>query len=144
MIVANSDGGLNQNGVGAIKENVMTFSVGTSGAMRISTAKPMIPKSPSTWCYLSPKGWLSGAATAGCCNCIDWFVEHVAAGKTDYSQLEQGEDEILDTPIFLPFLFGERCPGWNDKRGGGFAGLKAGHDIKDMYRGCLLYTSRCV
>lgn len=135
VIVANSDGGLNQIGVGAIKENVMTFSVGTSGAMRISTAKPMIPKSPSTWCYLSPKGWLSGAATAGCCNCIDWFVEHVAAGRTDYSQLEQGEDEILDTPIFLPFLFGERCPGWNDKRGGGFAGLKAGHDIKDMYRG---------
>lgn len=118
VVVANSDGGLNQIGVGAIRENVMTFSVGTSGAMRISTGKPVVPDKPSTWCYLSPKGWLCGAATAGCCNCIDWFVEHVACGQVNYSQLERGEEKILETPVFLPFLFGERCPGWDDEREG--------------------------
>lgn len=135
VLLTNSDGGLNQIGVGAVRENIMTFSAGTSGAVRISTARPVIPEVPSTWCYLSPKGWLSGAATAGCCNCIDWLIEHVTKGTVEYGQLEKDTGNILDTPIFLPFLFGERCPGWNDERSGGFAGLKAWHDISDMYRG---------
>lgn len=135
VIITNSDGGLNQLGAGAVSEGAMTFSLGTSGAMRISSNRPMIPETPSTWCYLSPKGWMSGAATAGCCNCIDWFVDNVAGGAADYQQLEGNADQITDTPIFLPFLFGERCPGWNDGRRGGFSGLEARHGLNDMYRG---------
>lgn len=139
VVTANSDGGLNQIGVGASKKGVMTFSVGTSGAMRMSIDAPKIPETPSTWCYLSPKGWLAGAATAGCCSCIDWFVDEVAGRarglKVDYGQLERGTTEkIEDTPIFLPFLFGERCPGWNDERTGGFFGVKPHHDTSDLYR----------
>lgn len=135
VVLTNSDGGLNQIGAGAIQGNIMTFSVGTSGAMRVSTKKPVIPKTPSTWCYLSPKGWMSGAATAGCCNCIDWFIDHVMEGRVHYEQLESDINDILDTPIFLPLLFGERCPGWNDEPGGGFSHLKASHMTADLYRG---------
>lgn len=134
VVITNADGGLNQIGVGAIQENVMTFSVGTSGALRISTAGPIIPKSRGTWCYLSPRGWLSGAAISGCCNCIDWFVERVAGGEVDYGQFEKDTEKILETPVFLPFLFGERCPGWNDERSGGFVELKPHHSVSDMYR----------
>lgn len=135
VILTNSDGGLNQIGVGAIKENIMTFSVGTSGAMRLSTKAPIIPQSKGTWCYLSPAGWLSGAATAGCCNCVDWFKNQVAGKGVTYGELEKDSHKIKDTPIFLPFLFGERCPGWNDQRTAGFAHLKPGHTVTDMYRG---------
>lgn len=139
VVVGNSDGGLNQVGVGASKKGVMTFSVGTSGAMRLSVDRPTIPETPSTWCYLSPKGWLAGAATAGCTNCIDWFVDQVAGRargvKIDYGMLEQGTHEkIEDTPTFLPFLFGERCPGWNDERQGGFYGILPHHELSDLYR----------
>lgn len=134
VIITNADGGLNQIGVGAIQEHIMTFSVGTSGAMRISTARPVIPESKGTWCYLSPQGWLSGAAISGCCNCIDWFVGHIAGGTVDYGQFEKDTEKILDTPVFLPFLFGERCPGWNDERSGGFVEVKPHHSISDMYR----------
>ncbi len=72
VIPTNSDGALNQVGVGALEPGVATFSVGTSGALRLTTEKPVLPEKPSTWCYLSPKAWLSGAATNGCCNCVDW------------------------------------------------------------------------
>lgn len=81
VIPSNSDGGLNQIGVGALKKGVMTFSVGTSGAIRLTTEAPIIPEEPSTWCYLSPKSWLSGAATSGACNCIDWFKETFAKAE---------------------------------------------------------------
>lgn len=133
VIPANSDGGLNQVGVGALAKGVMTFSVGTSGAIRLTTPRAIIPKNPSTWCYLSPKSYLSGAAVAGCCNCIDWLREKVGNGIS-YADLESDLKDTEDTPVFLPFVFGERCPGWEDERAGGFYGLKAHHDIKAMYR----------
>lgn len=133
VIPANSDGGLNQVGVGALAKGVMTFSVGTSGAIRLTTQKALVPEKPSTWCYLSPKAYLSGAAVAGCCNCLDWLREKVGNGIS-YSDLESGVKDTIDTPVFLPFVFGERCPGWEDEREGGFYGLKAHHGVKEMYR----------
>lgn len=133
VIPANADGGLNQIGVGALKKGVMTFSVGTSGAIRLTAEKAVTPSHPSTWCYLSPKSYLSGAAVAGCCSCIDWFRNQVGNGWS-YAQLEAKAAEAADTPVFLPFLFGERCPGWNDERTGGFCRLKPEHGIGAMYR----------
>ena len=135
VVLTNPDGGLNQIDAGAIREGIMTFSVGTSGAMRMSTGRPVIPETPSAWCYLSPKNWMSGAASAGCCNCVDWFVRQINLGQSGYFDLEKNEQEILDTPVFLPFLYGERCPGWDDSRRGGFELLEPHHDISDMYRG---------
>lgn len=131
VLPANSDGGANQVGVGALRPGVMTFSVGTSGALRLATDAPRLPEAPSTWCYLSPRSWLSGAATAGACSVIDWFRERIAGGRP-YAELETGV--AGDTPVFLPFVYGERCPGWDDQRGGGFVGLRLAHDLGAMYR----------
>lgn len=144
VTVPNADGAMNQIGAGALKKGIMTFSVGTSGALRFSVPKPNIGK--GTWCYLTPETYLSGAAVSGCCNCIDWFRDKVAGGIS-YSELETAEGAELDTPVFLPFLFGERCPGWQDERMGGFCELKPCHDRKAMYRavqeGILFHMYHC-
>ena len=132
VIPANSDGGLNQIGAGALRVGVMTFSVGTSGAIRLTTEKPILPQMQGTWCYRSPKSWLSGAATSGACNCIDWFKRKVGGGVS-YQELETKE-LITDAPIFLPFVFGERCPGWNDTRRASFEGLKESDTVKSLYQ----------
>lgn len=134
VIPTNSDGGLNQIGAGAIEEGVMTFSAGTSGAIRLTTDKPLIPDSPSTWCYMSPKSWLSGAATNGCCNCIDWFKQKVLSEDMSYEDIEENIKDKITTPVFLPFIFGERSPGWNDERLGGFVNIKPHHTASDLYR----------
>ena len=134
VVATNPDGGLNQVGAGAVEKGVMSFSVGTSGALRFSTDIPVLPEKPSTWCYLSPKSWLSGAATSGCCNCIDWFKAKYFQEPISYQEMEAGCKNIEDVPTFLPFLFGERCPGWNDERDGGFYGLKPSHNVFDAYR----------
>ncbi len=135
VIPANADGGLNQIGSGAIGEGVMTFSAGTSGAIRLSTSKPILPEEPSTWCYMSPKGWLSGAATNGCCNCIDWFKKNNFAADISYDEIERNIKDKETNPVFLPFIFGERSPGWNDERLGGFLEIKGHHTANDLYRG---------
>lgn len=134
VLPANPDGGLNQLGAGALEEGVMTFSVGTSGALRLSTSRPLISPSHATWCYLSPGGWLSGAATNGACNCVDWFRRSLPQ-PSSYRDLEAAASGPDSTPVFLPFLFGERCPGWDDERTGGFTGLRPQHTVADLYLG---------
>ena len=136
VISTGPDGGLNQIGAGALSDGVMTFSVGTSGAMRLTTQKPILPENPSTWCYLSPKSWLSGAATSGCCNCVDWFKSRMFTPSTSYSEIEKGFQKV-DTPVFLPFLFGERCPGWQDERNAAFFDVKPYHIANDLYHSVL-------
>ena len=51
VIPAHADGGLNQIGVGALKKGVMTFSVGTSGAIRL-TAEKAVNTFPSQYLVL--------------------------------------------------------------------------------------------
>jgi len=127
-----ADGAANQAGSGALGPGVMTLSVGTSGAVRLATDAPRLPDTPSTWCYLSTHGWLSGAATSGGCNCIDWF-RAILGGGLSYRELEtEGVGE--QDPIFLPFLHGERCPGWDDGRLAEFIGLSVHDDLRALYR----------
>ena len=131
VLLSNPDGAMNQTGSGGLKSGVMTVSVGTSSALRMSVANAVLPEEPHTWCYLSPKGYLAGAAISGGCSSIEWFREKIAQ-NAPYEQLECRED--VDTPVFLPFLYGERCPGENEERSGGFYGLKPYHDRRSMYQ----------
>ena len=133
VLPANSDGGSNQIGAGAARKGVMTFSVGTSGAMRLTTEEANLPENPDIWCYLSPKGYLSGAATNGCCSCTDWARQKLFPPGTSYQKIEEGISDRETPPVFLPFLTGERCPGWDDDRMGGFVNTKISHTASDLY-----------
>lgn len=127
-----ADGALNQVGAGALEEGIMTFSVGTSAAIRLSTDRPIIPDEPSTWCYLSPVMWLSGAATSGATNCIDWFKDNFY--DISFTEIEENSQDLDDTPVFLPFLFGERCPGWEDGKRGGFVAIEPHYTNVEFYQ----------
>jgi len=148
VIPAFPDGALNQVGAGAAQPGTMTLSVGTSAALRMMVEKPLTSKCFSTWCYVSAKdGWLSGAATSGACNCIGWVKKHVLNGRHSYRQLEDSPVDMANLPIFLPFIYGERCPGWNDERCGGFHDLRPSHGPADLFistlEGVLFNIKQC-
>ncbi len=135
VMLANPDGGLNQIGADATNHEVMTLSVGTSGALRISTQQAYGAKK-GLWSYRSPRTWLLGTATSGACNCVDWFKDVFCEHRYSYAELEakiEIEHALQSSPIFLPFLFGERCPGWNMMRRGGFENLHHSHDVGACY-----------
>jgi len=136
VIVTGPDGALNQIGSGALGKGIMTLSVGTSGALRIAYDEPLLPQNPSTWCYYVASGKrLAGAATSGAGNCVQWFARRLNQNRMSYKELDQTIDDVAleDAPIFLPFLYGERCPGWEDSRAGGFQDVKGTHEIKHLY-----------
>ena len=112
----------------------MTFSVGTSGAIRLTTDRPVLPEGHQLWSYFGVTDWMSGAAVSGACNCIDWFREKFMGGRMSFAELDLGEELPGRMPVFLPFLFGERNPGWNDGRMGGFVDIRPEHTALEMYR----------
>ncbi|MCR2801392.1 FGGY-family carbohydrate kinase [Microbacterium sp. zg-Y818] len=138
VLTPGPDGGLSQVGDLATEPGEMTFSMGTSGALRIATRHPSPSPSFSTWSYRSPVGPLSGAATSGCGNCVDWARERLFGADVHYADLEPLlSPDATDLPVFLPFLFGERSPGWQDQRRGGWLELQPHHTRADMYQGVL-------
>lgn len=138
VLTPGPDGGLSQIGDLAVEPGDMTFSMGTSGALRFSTRHPSLSPTLSTWSYRSPLGALSGAATSGCGNCVDWARERLFGASTDYAEIEpQLSADRRDLPVFLPFLFGERSPGWQDQRRGGLVELQPQHSRVDIYQGVL-------
>ena len=137
VVPAYPDGALNQIGAGALKEGIMTFSVGTSAAIRMTTNRPLLPEAPSLWSYFTLSSHLLGAAVSGACNCQDWCKKTFFPNDAHYADIEKELSHANDTPVFLPFLFGERCPGWNEKRRGGFLSVKPEHTVYNLYQSVL-------
>lgn len=143
VTVGCADGAMNQVGAGGVRASTMSMSVGTSGALRAVHDEPRIPAAPSTWCYYMFCGKrLAGAAINNGTNCVDWFLSRVGAKGQDagaYDTFSRGASQVdVETaPLFMPFLFGERCPGWREEREGGFCGVRASHDEFDLYHAVL-------
>lgn len=143
VVTAHPDGAMNQVGDDALSPGTMTLSVGTSAALRLVTDRAVLPETPSLWCYYAPGSYLTGAATGGCANCVDWFAKELCGNVFSYGELDRMAAEDLqkadgcDSPVFLPFLFGERSPGWSEYRRGGFLHVKGQHGAGALYRSVL-------
>ena len=133
VVPAHPDGALNQVGSNANQSDKMTVSVGTSGAIRMVTEKPVLPSGHELWCYYGINKLISGAAISSAGNCINWFFDTLIDHRWDVEDFDELIAEKHDFPIFLPFLFGERCPGWNDDRMASFHNIKPENTIADLY-----------
>ena len=133
VVPAHADGALNHVSAGGALRERMTLSVGTSGAIRMTVPKPVLPSGGGLWCYCGATDYISGAAVSSACNAIDWFRSTFLGGRLSFDELDAQGKIREDMPVFLPFLFGERNPGWQDDRPGEFLGLRAGHTLFDMY-----------
>ncbi|MDD4796971.1 MAG: FGGY family carbohydrate kinase [Eubacteriales bacterium] len=142
------DGLLNQIGSGALGHGAMTFSVGTSGALRIAVPTPSTSGGRNTWCYYIAERYLAGASTSGAGSCISWFRSLFAPG-VPFAQLEQEALSAAgdDLPIYLPFNFGERAPGFDAARLGAFEAMTGsqhrGHFYRAVLEGILFNLYHC-
>lgn len=127
-----ADGALNQIGSYADRAGVMTVSVGTSAALRMTSDNPSLPPDRRIWCYRGVQNnYIKGGAISGACNCINWLKDTMLGGRFSFDELEEETGSPL--PEFLPFLYGERCPGWNDRQSAVFAGIRSYHKPQDFY-----------
>ncbi|HYN87353.1 MAG TPA: gluconokinase, partial [Ardenticatenaceae bacterium] len=122
-----ADGVCNNVGTGCISPARVALTLGTTGAMRVMLpADPALAPPPGLWLYRVDR-WrllLGGALNEGG-NLYEWLRRTL--------QLHEDSDELEAVLAalppdghgltFLPFLTGERSPGWNDRARAAITGL---------------------
>ncbi|WP_208350192.1 xylulokinase [Pseudaestuariivita rosea] len=121
--------------VGAIKPQTGFISLGTSGQMFVATDhfKPAPHKGLHTFAHCTGGGWFQMAAMLNGARPLSWFSE-VTKCPIPTLLTEAAENQNPNSPIFLPYLTGERTPHNNPDIRAGFFGLENNTTQSDMTR----------
>lgn len=130
------DGAAANIGSGCVGPDRIALSVGTTGALRVVLAdEPVIPQ--GLWCYRVGRAEpLLGGATSEGGNLVDW------TRRTLQIELGALNQRLLGTPsdhglTILPFITGERAPGWAGAVRATFAGIGATTSALDLAQAAL-------
>ncbi|HIH96903.1 MAG TPA: hypothetical protein HA348_05440 [Thermoplasmata archaeon] len=149
IVLGASDGALSSVGLNAIKEGAVALDLGSSGAIRASSSKPVFDKSRQMrlFCYyLGMKKWLVGGAINNAGYPLRWFKNNFALQETreakrkgvspyqildsEAEKVEPGSEGLLS----IPFFSGERFPVRDYKSKGVLFGLTYSHSRAHLAR----------
>ncbi|MHA4809889.1 gluconokinase [Flavitalea flava] len=145
FIIGASDGCLANLGSNAVGPGATTLTIGTSGAVRMTSPTPRHDPKARIFNYiLTDKLYVSGGATNNGGNIVQWFIENFSSRKpgdsgTFTEMIAEAETVVPGSEglIFLPYLHGERAPVWNADAKGVFFGIRAGHENRHFMRAVL-------
>ncbi|HET7036607.1 MAG TPA: gluconokinase [Thermomicrobiaceae bacterium] len=108
------DGACSNVGSGAADARFLGVTIGTTGAMRLLWEGPAVAPPPGLWLYrLDARRVLLGGALSEGGNLYGWIASHLRL--PDASALPAALEAIAPDShglTWLPFLAGERSPGW--------------------------------
>lgn len=150
FVVGASDGVLSNLGVNAIEPGVVAVTIGTSGAIRAVTDRPVTDPKGRIFCYaLTEKHWVIGGPVNNGGMIFRWVRDQLASSEVETAK-RLGKDpyEVLtdiaarvkpgsDGLIFHPYLAGERAPLWDANARGSFFGLGLHHKREHLIRSVL-------
>lgn len=135
------DGAANNIGAGCTSKEHAALMVGTSGAMRIvyeGNPPQVVP--PALWCYrVDRKRVVIGGALSDGGNLYGWLRDSLLSDVDTQSI----EDELARMSpdehglTVLPFWFGERSTGWNERVRGTIHGLSSGTQPIEILRAAM-------
>ena len=137
-----SDGVLANLGVGAIENDVMAMTIGTSCAIRTASATPVTDAPTRAFCYvLDTDRFIVGGPSNSGGVVLEWLYNSVLSrNPTDRDEqhfvemLTAAETVQCDDLLCLPYVAGERAPLWNAGATGVFFGLKLHHTGPHLMR----------
>lgn len=140
FIVGGSDGCLANLGVNVTQPGHVAVTIGTSGAIRMTSDAPRTDVKARTFSYvLTDRFHVLGGAVNNGGIALQWFRDNFesAAGRreVDFRSLTESAARIpagSEGLIFLPYLAGERSPHWNAHAKGLFFGVQL-HHHKDHF-----------
>lgn len=131
------DGAAANLGSGCVDAQRIALSIGTSGALRVVLgSNPQIPY--GLWCYrVDRSAPLLGGATSEGGNVLDWV-------RRTFQIETQALDHYLNDPAgaahglaVLPFVAGERAPGWSGDARATISGITLATSALDVARAAL-------
>ncbi|WP_421850367.1 xylulokinase [Oricola sp.] len=82
----------------------------------------------------APGLWQIGGPSQGAATRLNWAVEKLAPGRSIIDVVAESVPKTGPTPIFLPYLEGERTPYWDKSLRGAFIGLDESQGTSDLVR----------
>ena len=143
--IGGSDGCLANLGSYAIDKGTAALTIGTSGAVRIASNKPVFNFGEMTFNYVLDKNtFICGGPVNNGGNILPWLFETFLKIKNptekDYRLLFRQMDTVPSGSkglVFLPYLHGERAPVWDGRSSGVFFGIKPFHTNACFLRAAL-------
>ncbi len=134
FVIGANDGCLANLGSHANRPGVAALTIGTSGAVRIASTKPIADNALMPFSYiLNEQTFICGGPVNNGGLALEWLLKNVL-DKEDtlesYDSLFEGAAAISPTSeglLFLPYLTGERAPIWDTASSGAFVGLTLNH-----------------
>ncbi|MFI5136463.1 MAG: gluconokinase [Sphingobacteriales bacterium] len=135
FIIGASDGCCANLGSFVSGPGIASLTIGTSGAVRITSPAPVYNYEAMIFNYLlNEHTFVCGGAVNNGGIILGWLIKNFlakpSAAQADYEKLF---DEIANIPagseglIFLPYLYGERAPLWDTQSCGVFFNIKPLH-----------------
>ncbi|MDG4787944.1 gluconokinase [Micromonospora sp. WMMD1102] len=131
-----TDGFASNIGSGATDATVLTASTATSGALRVLLDGPADPLPFGLWNYRVDAGrTLLGGAINDVGRAVSWAQSTLRLGPALAATLTAPPSDA--TPLVLPYLTGERAPGWVGGARAVFDGVSAATDADSLFRGII-------
>ncbi|MEW6668961.1 MAG: gluconokinase [Thermodesulfobacteriota bacterium] len=149
VVVGSSDAANSSLGAGAVTARQATCMVGTSGALRVISPRPVLDERGRSWCYaIDPQHWLVGGAINNGGVALSWLRDllnrafphlppRAALTFEDVVELAGRVGPGAGGVICLPFFAGERSPNWNLNARAAFFGMTLDHDARHLARSLL-------
>lgn len=129
-----TDGYASNIGSGATDATVLTAATATSGALRVLLDGPAEPLPPGLWNYRVDAGrTLLGGAINDVGRAVSWAQSTLRLSPELATVLTAPPSEA--TPLVLPYLTGERAPGWAGGARAVLAEVTAATDADTLFRG---------
>jgi gluconokinase len=132
-------------GAGAVEETQATLMIGTSGALRVVSPRPVLDPQGRSWCYAIDRAhWLVGGAINNGGVALSWLRDCLNRALGGAAAAPLGFDDVLGLAsgapagagglICLPFFAGERSPNWNLNARAVFFGMALTHEARHLAR----------
>ncbi len=145
VCIGSSDGCLANLGTYSLDQQTAAITIGTSGAVRVARPTPL--KDYSIMCFnylLDETTFICGGPINNGGIVAQWLLKNFLLGK---EIKEEAYDELFsqieavpagaDGLIFLPYIYGERAPLWDEESCGVFFGIKPHHTQTHFLRAAL-------
>lgn len=140
FIIGASDGCLANLGAGAIEEGQIATTIGTSGAIRMTSSQSFVDEQMRTFCYYTDDNqYVIGGAVNNGGIILQWLREAFSPDESvenifqSATNIPTGSEGL----VFLPYLLGERAPIWDSSAKGVFFGIGKNHTQAHFYRAVL-------
>jgi xylulokinase len=138
MVAGAGDQAASAVGNGIVETGIASCTLGTSGVVFAHMDVPAYDPEGRvhTFCHAVPGKWHVMGVTQGAGLSLQWFRNQLAP-QASYDELMQeaaGAELGCDGLFWLPYLMGERTPHLDATARGGWIGLTARHQRKDLIR----------